>query len=129
MFENENFDKPNLGDCKSIIEKFLTVCLPVTTTPCAKVGKIKTESCGTPIVVPRKHDICCGEMQKNGSCKYTIIQKMKVEIPIEFTADTKLDDLFVDCEFKHGTEQCDKEICNNCVNENLPKDPCDKNHW
>ena len=95
MFENEKFDRPDFCDFKTIIEKFLTICLPVTTTPCAKVGNIKTECCGTPIVVPRKHDICCDEMQKNGCCKYTIIQKMKVEIPIDFTADTKVDDLFV----------------------------------
>ena len=134
MFENEKFDRPDFCDFKTIIEKFLTICLPVTTTPCAKVGNIKTECCGTPIVVPRKHDICCDEMQKNGCCKYTIIQKMKVEIPIDFTADTKVDDLFVDCEFKHDKDHCDKDHCekdhcDTCQKDIYPKDHCDKKHW
>ena len=108
MFENEKLEYSKYDDeCKSIIEKFLTLCLPVTTTPCAKIGKIKTECCGNPIISTRKHDVCCDEM-KDGCCKFTIIQKMKVEIPIDFEADTKIDDLFVDCEFKHDKYDYDK---------------------
>ena len=123
MFANEKCERPDFGnDCRSIIEKFLTICLPVTTTPCVKIGKIKTECCGNPIVSSRKHDMCCDEM-KNGSCKFTIIQKMKIEIPVDFNADTKVDDLFVDCEFKHDggphddkpwgipDKSCDKGCC------------------
>ena len=45
MFDNEKCERPDFGnDCRSIIEKFLTICLPVTTTPCVKIGKIKTET-------------------------------------------------------------------------------------
>ena len=119
MYEDER--KPGYpmcdDDCKAIIEKFLTICLPVTTTPCVKVGKIKTECCGNPIVSGRKHDICCDEM-KDGSCKFTIIQKMKIEIPIDFDAHTKIDDFFVDCEFR--PERCDK------YDKDDKYDKCDK---
>ena len=108
MFEDEMVKYPNYeDDCKSIIEKFLTLCLPVTTTPCVKIGKIKTECCGNPIISSRKHDKCCDEM-KDGSCKFTIIQKMKIEIPVDFDADTKVDDLLIDCEFKHEKHDFDK---------------------
>ena len=97
MFDNEHHDE---FDCTSIIEKFLTVCLPVTTTPNACLGKIKTECCGSPILSLKPPHKCCDEMN-NGSCNFTIVQKMKIEIPISFSAITKVDNLFVDCEFKN----------------------------
>ena len=105
MFENEFKEHQDCcDDCKSIIEKFLTICLPVKTTPNVKVGKIKTECCGNPIISAKKHEKCCGE-KNDGCCKFTIIQKMKIEIPIDFDAKTEIDDLFVDCEFKHEKEE------------------------
>lgn len=108
MFDNEKPGFPDFcDDGKSIIEKFLTICLPVTTTPCVNVGKVKTKCCGNPIISPRKHENCCDEM-KDGCCKFTIIQKMKVEIPIDFNAETKIDDLFVDCELKSDKYDYDK---------------------
>ena len=112
MFDNEKPNYPKYDDeCKALIEKFLTICLPVTVTPCVKLGKIKTESCGNPIISSKKHDMCCDDM-RDGCCKFTIIQKMKVEIPIDFDADTKIDDLFVDCEFKHDRHDYDKcDLC------------------
>ena len=104
MFENEKggFGCPN-DDCRAMIEKFLTICLPVTVKPKVKVGKIKAECCGNPIVSGDRHEKCCKDMQKD-SCHFTIIQKMKVEIPIDFNADTDIDELFVDCELKHEHE-------------------------
>lgn len=111
MFENEKKDYPDYhhDDCRSIIEKFLTICLPVTTTPCVKVGKIKTECCGDPIISLRKPDNC--KDMHDGCCKFTIVQKMKIEIPVDFEATTKIDDLFVDCEMKHDHHDCDKKDC------------------
>ena len=106
MFENDY--KENLDFCddyRSIIEKFLTICLPVTTTPCVKVGKIKTECCGNPIISAKKHEKYCDD-NNDGCCRFTIIQKMKVEIPIDFTAQTKVDELIVDCELKPDKEDC-----------------------
>ncbi len=111
MFENEkneytNFDK----NCRSIIEKFLTICVPVTTTPKVCVGRIKTECCGNPIISLRKHDTCHKEKDKC-ECKFTIVQKMKVEIPVDFSADTKVEDLFVDCELKPDYNKPNEEPC------------------
>ena len=80
MFENEKggFGCPN-DDCRAMIEKFLTICLPVTVKPKVKVGKIKAECCGNPIVSGDRHEKCCKDMQKD-SCHFTIIQKMKDKV-------------------------------------------------
>lgn len=86
------------------IEKFLTVCLPVSVKPCVRVGNIKTECCGRPILSSSRAEKCCNKGCEEGSCHFTIIQKMKIEIPLEFTADTDVDNLFVDCELK---DDCD----------------------
>lgn len=110
MFENERLDKPEKPDydcCKEIIEKFLTICIPVTVTPKVKTGRIKTECCGNPIISLKKHENCCKGMSDDECCKFTIIQKMKVEIPIDFDAMTKIDELFVDCEFKPDKDDYD----------------------
>ncbi len=105
MFDNDKKDYLPDFDATSVIEKFLTVCLPVTTTPNACIGKIKTECCGSPIISLKPPFSCCDEM-KNGTCDFTVVQKMKVEIPITFSASTKVNDLFVDCEYKKDCE-CD----------------------
>ena len=127
MFENEKMDYPKCDDdCRALIEKFLTVCIPVTTTPCVKVGKIKTECCGNPIIASKKHEKCCDDM-KDGSCKFTIIQKMKIEIPIDFNAETKIDDFFVDCELKHDRDERDEKYDREEKYEKYEKyDKCEK---
>ena len=108
MFEEEN--KEHLfctDDCKELIEKFLTICLPVTITPRVDVKRIKSECCGNPIITPNHNKNCC-KGKEDGSCEFTIVQKMKVEIPIDFKADTKVDKPFVDCEFKKDWKDCDE---------------------
>ena len=106
MFENEKKDYYT-DECKELIEKFLTICLPVTITPCVDVRRIKSECCGNPIITPNHHKNCC-KSKEDGSCEFTIVQKMKVEIPIEFKAETKIDDPFVDCEFKKDLKDYDE---------------------
>ena len=102
MFDDNKLECPLDFDCSAIVEKFLTVYLPVTTTPSAKVGKIKTECCGNPMISLKPPLKCCDTL-KDESCHFTIVQKMKIEIPISFNAITKTDDLCIDCEFKHDT--------------------------
>lgn len=104
MFDDDKKDYPLDFDCTAIVEKFLTVCLPVTTTPSAKVGRVKTECCGSPIISLKPPIKCCDD-KNDGCCNFTIVQKMKIEIPISFNAITKTEDLFVDCEFKHDHDK------------------------
>lgn len=78
-----------------------TVCVPVTVTPFANVGSIKTECCGKPIV-SHKND-CKGI--ENGNCKFTISQKIKVEIPVEFGSNTSIGGTFIDCDYPKEAEE------------------------
>ena len=96
MFEEEKHDGYYEGGrCDTKAYQSAVVCIPVTISPFAKVGTIVTECCGKP-VVSGKHCNCKGE--ENGSCKFTISQKIKVEIPVEFGANTTVGGTFVDCE-------------------------------
>lgn len=108
MFEQDKIDVSLRDDyTKELIEKFLTICLPVKITPCVEVKPIKAECCGKPIITTK--DDYCHKCTENGCCEFTIIQKMKVEIPVEFKTKTDIADPFVDCEFKKDDDKdCDK---------------------
>ena len=84
-----------------IIEKFLSIALPVKVTPNVDVKPVKAETCGKPIITSNKHGKC--ELgNKDGECEFTIIQKMKIEIPVRFKLKTEVDDPFIDCEFRRN---------------------------
>lgn len=127
MFEQDIFDSSH-GDnkCKELIEKFLTICLPVKIKPEVEVKQIKTECCGKAIIVPGRG--CCHKCDEDGSCEFTIVQKMKIEIPVEFKTKTEINKPFVDCEFKKDEDKnCDEEKndnkCQECAN-NKCDDKC-----
>ena len=90
---------PGSSDDKENIEKFLSIALPVKVTPSVDVKPVKAETCGRPIITPSKHGRC-DLGNKDGDCEFTIIQKMKLEIPVRFKVKTDIDDPFVDCEIK-----------------------------
>ena len=96
MFEEEKHDNFCTEEkCDTKAQQSATVCVPVTITPFAKVGTICTECCGRP-TISTKHEHCKGI--ENGSCKFTISQKIKVEIPVEFGANTTVGGTFVECD-------------------------------
>ena len=97
MFEEEKHENVHCSEerCDTKATKTSTICVPVTIAPYAKVGTIVTECCGKP-EVSEKHTKCKGV--ENGSCKFTISQKIKVEIPVEFGANTTVGGTFVECE-------------------------------
>ena len=110
MFEEEK--KTNSDKCmptfpgidlpphlEEVIKKFITLCVPVQVTPKVKIGKVKTERCGEPIITAKPHGIC-NERKCEDGCHFHIVQKMKLEIPVEFDATTKVEESFVDCEIR-----------------------------
>ena len=107
MFEEEKHEYCTEENCDTKAKQMATVCVPVTVTPFAKVGTICTECCGRPMISDR-HEHCKGI--ENGSCKFTISQKIKVEIPVEFGANTTVSGTFVECEnMKHDDDCEDKK--------------------
>ncbi|MDD3428499.1 MAG: hypothetical protein PHG02_00650 [Oscillospiraceae bacterium] len=80
------------------------VSVPVTVTPYAKIGTIKSKCCGKPIIV-------CDEKppkgKVNGSCSFTITQKICVEIPVEFGTETRTAEAYVACLGASEKDLCD----------------------
>lgn len=109
-----NFDSP----CPAVGHQEVEVCVPVEVKPFAEVGKIKTQCVGKAVVA--KCDKCQGE--KKRECKFTITQKIKVEIPVVFGANTKVGEAH--CNF--DCDQKDKP-CKEC-HEDKPKDFYDNKH-
>lgn len=94
-----NFD----NECSTTTTQHVNVCVPVEVKPFADVGKIKTQCVGKPVVAE------CGkcEGEKNKTCKFTITQKIKVDIPVVFGADTETGEAHIKC-------KCDEPFCKDC---------------
>lgn len=106
MFEEEKHDEFCTEErCDTKAYQSATICVPVTITPFAKVGEILTECCGKP-EISHKYGKCKGI--ENGNCKFTISQKIKVEIPVEFGANTTIGGTFVECENLDTDEPCEE---------------------
>jgi len=95
MFENEEKKACcSESNCVAKAHQTANVCVPITVTPFANVSGIKTECCGKPVISFKP--VCKGI--ENGSCKFTVSQKIKVEIPVEFGANTNVGGTFVECD-------------------------------
>lgn len=90
--------------CSAVGYQDVNVCIPVTIKPFGEVGNAKTKCLGKP-VVKSGCDTCPGK--SGGVCKFTISQKLRVEIPVIFGARAETGEASVDCE-------CAKEVgdCN-----------------
>ena len=86
-----------------VIKKFITLCVPVHVSPKVKIGKVITERWGDPFITTKEHPICHEKKCVEG-CHFSIVQKMKIEIPVEFDASTIVDESFVDCESRDEKE-------------------------
>lgn len=94
------------NSCPVVGRQIADVCKSVTVTPFAKTGMIRTKCCGDPVVTPGVAT-CFG--RKNGSCSFTIKQRICVEVPVDFGARVETGDTFVDCIAAAG-----KDICRDC---------------
>jgi hypothetical protein len=70
------------------------VRLPITVTPCAAQGDIRTLWCGPPVIIPN----CSGNSgDGNSSCHFTLEQTFRIALPIEIGATAELGDPYVRC--------------------------------
>ena len=89
--------------CDSVFYQKETVCVPVTVTPFANPGTIRTTCCGDPIVRTGTDSACQGSRT---SCSFTITQSLCIEIPISFGAVVETGDAVVQCGGV-SEEECD----------------------
>jgi len=94
------------ASCPAIGRQQVDVCVPVSVKPFANIGIIKTLCCGEAIISPGTN--ICGGIP-NGECKFTISQKICVEVPVDFGAETTTGETHVLCEAVSTSD-----ICKNC---------------
>ncbi|MBQ7935408.1 MAG: hypothetical protein IJ333_03565 [Clostridia bacterium] len=108
-FEYEN--RPEKGNdpvgCPVVGYQDVDVCVPVTIKPFGEVGNAKTQCLGKPVVYPdcdrypgKPHEVC----------KFTISQRLRVEVPVIFGARAEVGDALVDCGC--AEEKDDHKDCN-----------------
>lgn len=105
MIEMEGI-KPCEKTCPAAAYQETTVCVPVTVLPFAEAGIPRTTCCGEPIISPGK-EACCG--RPNGTCHFTISQRLCVEVPVIFGAKAVVGTASVECE-----RVSNKDICKRC---------------
>lgn len=86
---------PKPQTCPALGTQTATVCLPVTICPHAITGPAKIHCFGEPVIKPCQ---CHCKGKPNGRCTFTISQKIKVEIPVEFGATVDIGETFIDCD-------------------------------
>ncbi len=96
---NDNFEadtqymKDEIG-CSTVGCQDVDVCIPITIKAFGEVGNIKTQCLGKS-VISSGSDACLG---KPGEvCKFTVSQKLHVEVPIIFGARAEAGEAIIDC--------------------------------
>ena len=104
---NNNYEeeKPmdNRTGCPAVGYQDVNVCIPVTIKPFGEAGNVKTQCLGNP-VISSKCDTCSGN--PSGVCKFTISQKLRVEVPVIFGAKAEVGEAVIDCQQKEETNYC-----------------------
>lgn len=80
--------------CPAMGYQSAEVCVAVTVTPSADVGKPETKCCG-PATVSAGGTPCSGT--KNGTCTFVISQIVCVSVPVVFSATAEHGDTYVNC--------------------------------
>lgn len=96
--------RPEEETCPVLGFQDVTVGVPVEIKPFAQVGKVKTECMGKPIV--RRGTTNC-EGKPGQVCKFTVSQKIRVEVPVVFGAKTKVGEASIDCKHQGFPQEPD----------------------
>lgn len=95
--------------CPAVAYQRARVCVPVTITPFASTGDTTTYCCGEATIIEGEAT-CPGTPL--GSCVFTIIQDICVEVPVAFGANATVGDYSVQC-LGAGTPT----VCEGCLPE------------
>lgn len=94
----EEIDK---AGCSAVGYQDVNVCIPITIKPFGEAGNAKTKCLGR-AVVSADCDKCPGRL--GAICKFTISQKLRVEVPVVFGARAEVGEASIDC----GCAESDK---------------------
>ncbi len=102
-----SYEKPCKSEnevCPALGFQDVKVGVPVEIRPFAKVGRVKTDCIGKP-VIERDGKPCEGRPKE--VCKFTISQKIRVEVPVIFGAKTEVGEAVIDC--KRNKVPCNEQ--------------------
>lgn len=99
-------DKDKVG-CEAVGYQDVNVCIPVTIKTFGEAGNAKTQCLGK-AVISSGCDMCPGK--PGGECKFTISQKLHVEVPVVFGARAEVGEASVECECDKVASDCDDII-------------------
>lgn len=102
-FETAVESKPDQVGCTAMSYQDVNVCVPITVKAFGKVGNAKTQCIGKS-VVKSDCDYCPGK--EEDVCKFTISQKLRVEVPVIFGARAEADEAFIDCGCAESKDCC-----------------------
>jgi hypothetical protein len=85
--------------CCAVGYQDVNVCIPVTIKTFGEAGNAKTQCLGN-AVVTTGCDKCQGKA--DDLCKFTISQRLRVEVPVVFGARAEVGDAIVDCGCMEG---------------------------
>lgn len=104
MYEERSRAMPGEKDkagCSVVSYQDVDVCIPVTIKAFGEAGNAKTECIGKPVIT-KDCDVCPGKI--GGLCKFTISQKLRVEVPVIFGARAEIGEAAVDCGCGEGAD-------------------------
>lgn len=81
--------------CTESCYREISVSVPIAIKPFGEVGNAKTECVGNAVVI-EKYNPC--DKKCDNLCKFTITQKLRVEVPVIFGARAEAGDACVDCD-------------------------------
>lgn len=82
----------------------INVCVPVTIKAFGEIGNVKTQCLGK-AVVESGCDACKGKC--DDVCKFTVTQKLRVEVPVIFGAKVEGGEALIDCGCAENADECD----------------------
>ncbi len=95
--------------CPAIGYQRAQVCVPVTVTPFVSVGDTTTYCCNEPQIIEGEME-CPGTPL--GTCVFTIIQEICIEVPVAFGANARVGDYSVQC-----LTAGNAAVCEGCIPE------------
>jgi hypothetical protein len=99
----ENCDSMHEIGCSAIGQQEVNVSIPITIKPFGEAGNAKTQCLGKPVITSGISEF---QGKPGGVCKFTISQKLRVEVPVIFGARAEVGDAAVGCGCAEGNMSC-----------------------
>ena len=86
-----------------VARKNANISIPVSVKPKVNLKDAATYCCGDPVL--KKQSCNCENTSRKGRCCFVLSQNVCIEIPIEISMDTILNEAYIDCSLIHEDDQ------------------------